>query len=225
MSFTLPERGIQMRKKWLALIGILFTILILSACSSDRGMSQEIRITADDIPPEPTQDELISSIEGSPSNQIETIIAANFPLMDTVPDDSGTTAKIYATSEFNIEELRTVITSAVEPDETSEVIDNQQIFIYPEHFVTLKPSEDDTDVLLIEVAGEAFVKRNYSPSFLSTYFTIRILDSLLGNNWSSNRTQACQTGDCYGGYTGKQSGTSKTRGNTTFRGGGPGAGK
>ncbi|WP_087971915.1 DUF4247 domain-containing protein [Oceanobacillus rekensis] len=215
-----------MQKKWIALIGILFTILILSACSSDRGMSQEIRITADDVPPEPTQDELTSSIQGSPSNQIDAIIAASFPLMDTVSDDSGTTSKIYATTEFNLEELAKVITSTIEPDETSEVVDEQQIFIYPDYFVTLKPSEDDADVLLIEVASEAFVKRNYAPSFLSTYFTIRMLDSLLGNNWSSNRTQACQTGGCYGGYTGKPSGASTgTRGRSTFRGGGPGAGK
>jgi hypothetical protein len=215
-----------LQKKPIALIGVLFTILILSACSSDRGMSQEVRITADDVPPEPSQNELISSIEQSPSEQIDAIIAANFPLMDTVSDDSGTTSEIYATTEFNLDELRAIITSAVEPDETSEVVDNQQIFIYPDYFVTLKPSEDDADVLLIEVASEAFVKRNYSPSFLSTYFTIRLLDSLLGNNWSSNRTQACQTGGCYGGYTGKQSDTSAgTRGRSTFRGGGPGAGK
>ncbi|MGJ9457212.1 DUF4247 domain-containing protein [Oceanobacillus sp. CF4.6] len=221
-----------MQKKWIAFIVLLFTILVLSACSSpfsngaDRGMSQEITITADDMPPEPSKDEIISSINQSPSKQINALIAANFPLMDTVSDDSGTTSEIYATTEFNLEELATTISSVAEPDETSEVVDNQQVFIYPDYFVTLKPSVDDADVLLIEVASEAFVKRNYAPSFLSTYFTIRMLDSLLGNNWSSNRTNACQTGGCYGGYTGKQSASSTgTRGNTTFRGGGPGTGK
>ncbi|MFC4022531.1 DUF4247 domain-containing protein [Oceanobacillus longus] len=221
-----------MQKKWIAFIVLLFTILVLSACSSpfsngaNRGMSQEITITAEDVPPEPAKDDIISSIKQSPSKQIDALIAANFPLMDTVSDDSGTTSEIYATTEFKLEELATTISSVAEPDETSEVVDNQQVFIYPDYFVTLKPSVDDADVLLIEVASEAFVKRNYSPSFLSTYFTIRMLDSLLGNNWSSNRTKACQTGDCYGGYTGKQSASSTgTRGNTTFRGGGPGTGK
>lgn len=222
-----------MPKRWMLLIGFLLMVFVLSACSSpftsgvNRGMDQEITITAEDVPEELPADEIISSIQASPSDQIDAIIASHFSLMDTVAGEEST-AQIYATAQFELEELASVITSAAEPKETSEVVDNQQIFIYPGYFVTLKPSEDDKNVLLIEVAEEAFVERNYSPSFLSTYFTIRMLDSLFGNNWSSSMSRTCQTADCYGGYTGKTSGSgmgTPNRGSTTFRGGGPGTGK
>lgn len=200
------------------LSGFILFILFLTACSSpmdnsDRGIQQEITITAESIPDESGKEEIEAAIAASPSSQIDSIIEANFPLVDVVTDES-TTAKIYATKEFILEELASVLTSKVEPEETSEVIDQQQIFIYPDYFVTLKPSVDDENVLLIEVATEQFVQRNYSPSFLQTYFGIRLLDSIFGSNWGSQRNSGT-----YSGY-----GT-PNRGNTTFRGGGPNTGK
>ncbi|RKQ29879.1 DUF4247 domain-containing protein [Oceanobacillus halophilus] len=222
-----------MPKKWMLFIGLIFMILLLTACSSpiDRGIQQESAVTAADIPNEPSQNDIKNAISNSPSNQVDAIIAANFPLIDTVTED-GTSAQIYATTQFGLSELSSVLTSNVQPDEKSEVIDDQQVFIYPDYFVTLKPSEADEDVLLIEVASETFVERNYSPSFLQTYFTIRMLDSLFGNNWTNRRTQACLTGDCYGGYSGGSAKSSKKsifgtpgRGSSSFRGGGTGFGK
>lgn len=190
--------------------------------SSNRGIQQEMTITAENIPDELEKGDIEAAITASPSNQIDAIIGANFPLIDVVSDDS-TSAEIYATKEFTLEELASLLTSKAEPEETSEIVDEQQMFIYPDYFVTLKPSADDANVLLIEVASEAFVERNYSPSFLQTYFGIRLLESIFGNNWGS---RSCVTGDCYGGYTGKKPSVSTpNRGNTTFRGGGPGAGK
>ncbi|WP_085991693.1 DUF4247 domain-containing protein [Oceanobacillus senegalensis] len=216
-----------MNKKWVFLFGLFMVALFLTACSStDRGIQQESSITVGDIPNEPSKKDIIQSIQNSPSTQIDAIIAANFPLVDVVTEDD-TTAEIYATTKFNLSELSSVLTENIKPDEESEVIDNRQIFIYPDHFVTLKPSEADNDVLLVEVASETFVERNYSPNFLSTYFTIRMLDSLFGNNWSTRRSNACVTGDCYGGYSGGSSGGFGTtrRGNSSYRGGGPSFGK
>lgn len=204
--------------------------LLLSACSSfdssTRGMSDDVSITAADIPNEPDKDTIVAAISSSPSNDIADIIGANFSLVDVVTENSNT-AEIYATTQFSLSELADVLTNAVTPDEVSELIDNQQIFIYPNDFVTIKESEADDQVLLIEVASESFVRENYSPSFLQTYFTIRLLDSLFGNNWSSQRSLACQTGDCYGGYSGRNAtdyGTTR-RGSSTYRGGGPSFGK
>ncbi|RDW21558.1 DUF4247 domain-containing protein [Oceanobacillus chungangensis] len=216
-----------MLKRWCMLSGFILFILFLTACSSpmdssERGIQQEVTVTAENIPDELEKEDIEANITASPNNQIDSIIGANFPLIDVVSDDS-TSAEIYATTKFSLEELASLITSKAEPEETSEIVDEQQIFIYPDYFVTLKPSVDDASVLLIEVANEAFVERNYSPSFLQTYFGIRLLESIFGNNWGS---RSCQTGACYGGYTGKQQGYGTTnRGNTTFRGGGPNAGK
>ncbi|MBT2216580.1 DUF4247 domain-containing protein [Virgibacillus dakarensis] len=223
-----------MRKKLSVFVGLLLIMLIATSCSSpfqefsNRGMSEEeVTITTDDIPEEPDKQELISKIKGNTSEQIDDVIEANFSLMDVVSGEGNQHAEIYATKRFALSELATVLIDAMEPEKASEVKDNQQIFIYPDHFVTLKESEEDDNVLLIEVAEDEFVRRNYSPSFLGTYFTFRLLDSLFGNNWSNRRAETCRAGDCYGGYTGKgyyPDGKPK-RGNTTFRGGGPGAGK
>ncbi len=196
--------------------------------SSNRGMEENMEIMAEDIPEQSPKETILNNLKESPSNQIDAIIASNFPQVDVVMEDDSM-AEIYATTQFQLNELSTLLTEKVQPNEVSEVVDDSQMFIYPDYFVTLKLSEADRDVLLIEVASETFVKRNYSPSFLSTYFTIRMLDSLFGNNWSSRRSQECVNHGCYGGYTGGYYGGSMSgtpnRGNSTYRGGGPGAGK
>ncbi|ASN07341.1 DUF4247 domain-containing protein [Virgibacillus necropolis] len=203
-------------------------MIIATGCSSpfsnDKGIQEEVEITANDIPEEPSKDEIINKIKNNSSNDIDDIIEANFPLMDVVQADSNS-AEIYATKRFELSELASVLTETIEPDEKSEVKDNQQIFIYPDEFVTLKVSEDDNDALIIEVAEDEFVRRNYSPSFLGTYFAFRLLDNVFGvNDWNRRRSQECRSGNCYGGYTGGGYGT-PNRGDTSFRGGGPGSGK
>jgi len=205
-------------------------ILLLAACSSDRGIQQESTVTADDVPNEPTKNDIRDAISNSPSSQIDAVIASNFPLVDTVTEDD-TRAEIYATTRFGLSELSSVLSNSFQPDEKSDVIDNQQILIYPDYFVTLRPSGADDNVLLIEVASETFVERNYSPNFLSTYFTIRMLDSLFGNNWTNRRSQSCLNGNCYGGYSGGSSSSkgslfgTPSRGNSSYRGGGTSFGK
>ncbi|MFD1349111.1 DUF4247 domain-containing protein [Oceanobacillus caeni] len=223
-----------MYKKWIVRIGLILFLLLITACSSpmpdssNRGMEENMEITAEDITEEPSKENIINNLKESPSNQIDALIASNFPQVDVVMEDDSM-AEIYATKQFQLNELSSLLTEKVKPNEESEVVDDSQMFIYPDYFITLKQSEIDRDVLLIEVASETFVKRNYSPSFLSTYFTIRMLDSLFGNNWSSRRSQDCVNEGCYGGYKGGYYGGSTSsppkRGNSTYRGGGPGAGK
>lgn len=201
-----------MLRKWSLLVGLLLLIILITACSS--GGQQELSITAEDIPEEPQKDEIAATINQSASNEINDIIEANFPLMDTV-DGKAENAEIYATDQFERTELASLISNAKEPEEISEVKDNQQILVYPDYFLTLRESDVDQDVLMIEVASDGFVRRNYSPSFLSTYFSMRLLQNMLGSdNWGNRES---------GGYAGM--GGSPNRGNTTFRGGGPGSGK
>ncbi|WP_430784786.1 DUF4247 domain-containing protein [Virgibacillus flavescens] len=215
-------------KKWSVLIGFLFILIITAGCSSsfeeERGMPEEVKINAADIPDEKTKNEIISKIKNNTSNDIEDIIEANFPLMDVVQAESSS-AKIYATDKFKLNELASVLTEAVKPEDKSEVKDNQQILIYPNDFVTLKVSPDDSDALIIEVAEDEFVRKNYSPNFLGTYFAIRLLDDVLDvDDWGKRRSRQCKSGGCYGGYSGGAYGT-PSRGDTSYRGGGPGSGK
>lgn len=193
-------------------IGLLFLLLLLGACSSE-----DETIMAEDIPEEESQQEITTTIENAANEnfEVDDVIEAAFPLITNVEGDSDN-AEIYATTRFSLQELSSLLTTGFQAEEISEVKDNQQMIIFPDYFVTLRENEADEDVLLIEVASDEFVRRNYSPNFLSTYFSIRLLESFLGNNWSRND----------GGYTGMGSmGESTRRGNTTFRGGGPGSGK
>ncbi|MGP4108300.1 DUF4247 domain-containing protein [Virgibacillus sp. L01] len=213
-------------KKWLIFTGLILIMLIMTSCAqlgpfSDRGMQEEVIITKDDVPQEPDKESIVNDLNSNNDNEIDDLIEANFPLMDVVSNESNK-AEIYATNRFDLSELSSVLTSAKKPENESEVKDDQQILIYDDTFVTLKESEDDEDVLLLEVASDEFVRRNYSPSFLSTFFAMSLLNNTFGsNNWG------CRSGNCYGGYTGKgyyPDGAPK-RGGSIFRGGGPGAGK
>lgn len=189
---------------------MLFFLLFLAACSEEIGP-----ITAEDIPNESPKEEIITTIQHSQKYDIDDIIEANFPKITTVEGDSSN-AEIYATTQFSLEELSSLLTSTTNPKEVSDIKDQQQIFIYPNDFVTLKESEADSSVLLIEVASDEFVRQNYSPNFLSTYFTLRLLEEMLGvDDWGKRG----------GSYSGMGGFDMPTRGNTTFRGGGPGAGK
>ncbi|SEQ10717.1 protein of unknown function [Virgibacillus subterraneus] len=213
-------------KKWLIFTGLILIMLIMTSCAqlgpfSDRGMQEEVIITKDDVPQEPDKESIVNELNSNKDNEIDDLIEANFPLMDVISNESNK-AEIYATNQFDLTELSSVLTSAKKPKNESEVKDNQQILIYDDSFVTLKESEDDKDVLLLEVASDEFVRQNYSPSFLSTFFAMSLLNNTFGsNNWG------CRSGNCYGGYTGKgyyPNGT-PNRGGSIFRGGGPGSGK
>ncbi|GIO23373.1 DUF4247 domain-containing protein [Oceanobacillus sp. J11TS1] len=198
-----------MFKKRSLLIGLFSLTMLLTACSEREGP-----ITAEDIPDEPSKDDIASAILWDSNGDIADIIDDNFPLMNTIKENSQT-AEIYATKEFDLTGLSSVLSTAIKPEEISEVKDNQQILIYPDDFVTLRESDEDQDVLLIEVASDEFVRKNYSSNFLSTYFTIRVLENMLGaDNWGSQSR---------GEYRGMKN--VPRRGDTTFRGGGPGAGK
>lgn len=215
-----------MNKGTSAVLG-LFILLLLSACAQTNFTEitegfTEPSASIKEIPSEPSKETMMSDIKNSSSRDIEAIIAKNFYLLDVVQGDNGN-ANIYATQRFTISELVTVLSEAIQPDQISEMKNNQQILIYPNHFVTVKTSQEDANTLLIEVASDEFVKNNYSPNFLTTYFAIRLLDDVLDvDDWGKKRINQCSNGGCYGGYSIR--GTTQ-RGMSDFRGGGPSAGK
>ncbi|MDL4841328.1 DUF4247 domain-containing protein [Aquibacillus rhizosphaerae] len=219
-----------------SIVQVLFGVLILiglTACGSSQfsglGTNEQPDVSVDNIPDEPSKQELISQIEASDSNSIEPIIANNFYLLDTVSGDNES-ANVYATKQFEMEELVSVISDSLTPDEKSEVKDNQQILIYPNHFVTFKLSEEDSSTILMEVANDNFVRNNYSPNYLNSFFTFALINRMLSaDNWAQNRRNQCSNGACYGGYSTNRSqnqgGVTSNRGMSTVRGGGPSAGK
>ena len=205
---------------------LIMVLVFLSACGETEPAS------VDEIPSEPSQAELTDQLQSSTTYDVETLMSDNFYLLDTVVSDREE-ANIYATKQFTVEEIVDVVSETIPPDETSEKKDNQQILIYPNHFVTFKQSEEDAQVTLIEVATDTFVRNNYSPNYLNGFFTYLMLDRMLStNNWGQNRQNQCTGGSCYGGYrTGTKTfgggvTTNRTnRGLSSIRGGGPSAGK
>jgi hypothetical protein len=212
-------------KYWLAGICLMF-VLVLAGCGDSNNDSASLS----DIPDEPKKETVTSKFENSVGESIETLIDNNFYLLDVVSGERSGNANVYATRLYTVEELIELFKQTEGPDEISEKKNGQQIIIYDDVFITVKPSEEDSDVTLIEVADRTFVRENYSPNYLNTFFTFALLNSLFGNNWSQSRMNTCQNGGCYGGYTStyrdNNSGSGGvSRGNSSYRGGGPSAGK
>ncbi|SNZ03823.1 protein of unknown function [Terribacillus aidingensis] len=213
-------------KYWLAGVCLLF-VLVLAGCGDSNNNDA---VSLSDIPDEPEKETVTSKFENSAGESIETLIDNNFHLLDVVSGERSGHANVYATRLYTVEELIELFKQTEGPDEISEKKNGQQIIIYDDVFITVKPSEEDSDVTLIEVADRTFVRENYSPNYLNTFFTFALLNSLFGNNWSQSRMNTCQNGGCYGGYTSSYRGNDGgsggvSRGNSNYRGGGPSAGK
>ncbi|WP_035723060.1 DUF4247 domain-containing protein [Gracilibacillus boraciitolerans] len=212
---------------------ILMAVVILTGCGSDSltdmsAFNESKTIAEEDLQVPESKNEIIDMLKNSDDSNLEALISNHFPFVDSVVGED-TTANVYGTLQFEVEELADILAEIKQPDEISDYIDGQQILVYPDQFIIIKDSEDIANATFIEVASEEFVQKNYAPNFLTTYFAIRVLDSMFGNNWVSNRRNYCRSSDCYGGYstsrTYNKGGVTKNRGLGTFRGGGPGTGK
>ncbi len=212
-------------KKMLWLL-FLVCLVLLAGCGEEQPAS------VDEIPSEDSQAVLIEQLKSKNLQDIEQLLANVFYKLDTVVSDSEQ-ATIYATKQFTLDEIVDEVTRVLPPEEISKKKDNQQILIYRNQFVTFKESEEDSQVILMEVASDAFVRNNYSPNYLNSFFAFAMLNRMLSaNNWAESRRSSCSSGSCYGGYTtgtktfGGNVTTNRTnRGMFSTRGGGPSAGK
>jgi hypothetical protein len=223
-------------KHKLLIISGLFICMLLVGCGQGQfgnisAFDGSSSVTLEDVQTEESKEEIINQLQKATTTDMAKLIADNFPFVDTAAGEN-TTSNIYATDKFEVQELAALLEEIEKPDEISDYIDNQQILIYQEDFIILKDSEELSDVVFIEVASDEFVRNNYSPDFLTTYFAIRILDDVLDvDDWAKKRKTTCQSNGCYGGYTTSQSynkgkvTNSTSRGMGSFRGGGTSAGK
>ncbi|GGD16950.1 DUF4247 domain-containing protein [Pontibacillus salipaludis] len=217
---------------------MILSLVALSGCSqglqpfdegvgdSNSGMSGSRTYT---FPEEPPKEEMLEQLSDKKKTSPEELVSSVFPLLDVVEGSSSNQeARIYVTQQFTIQELATSLTDAFPPDEKSEVKNGKQIFIYPEHFITLKESEQDEDAVLIELASDRFVRDNYSPNYFNGFFALWVLDEVLDvDDWGKKRKRICASSGCYGGYSSSKyrPGQAGSLRGSSGRGGGPGTGK
>ncbi|SFM08364.1 protein of unknown function [Gracilibacillus orientalis] len=218
-----------MNKKIGLSITLLFFILLVGCNSGNlSAFDESSSISEEDLQVAESKDDIIDQLKTSNNSDVEALISDHFPFVDSVTGED-TNANVYGTLLFEVEELADLIAEIKKPDEISDFKDGQQILAYSDLFIIIKESEELDNATFIEVGSEQFVRNNYSPNFLTTYFTIRMLDGFFGNNWVSNRRNYCGSNDCYGGYSTSRSynkgGVTKNRGLGSFRGGGPSSGK
>ncbi|KIL44328.1 DUF4247 domain-containing protein [Jeotgalibacillus soli] len=168
-------------------------------------------------------------------DDISDFISGSYQLYDTVSsaENSDDFARIYLAEDQDISSVASELQKHEEPTEMSEPRNGKQILVYDNQFVTLTESEDDSSDTIIELAGEEFVRNNYSPSFFEGYLLATFLNNIFGNSWSNDRSQACRSNPdrCYGGYgsagtfVGKNAVPSLRGGSSSVRGGGIGEGK
>ncbi|ELK47299.1 DUF4247 domain-containing protein [Halobacillus sp. ACCC02827] len=215
----------------LIFIGIIALAVIINLFNSgdaQRGMSGSVaESTYENLPEEPDRSEILEDIENSDAQSAEVLIRNNFPLLDVVNTDQGT-SEVYATRQLSLPETADALSEAIPPEEISERQDGKQVLVYDDDFVIIQESEEEPGVVTMEIASDEFVRNNYSPSFFNGLFAGYLLNRMLGsNNWYDQRRSSCQAaGDCYGGYgsynSGSGAGSIRSSNN---RGGGPGVGK
>lgn len=174
-------------------------------------------------------------LAGCGSSKVMDYIKEQFPLVDVVQSqlDSDDESYVYRAENKSVEELASELRGQEEPTEMGEYNNGKQALIYDNQFVILTQDPDNSDHTLVEVSSEEFVRDNYNPGFFQGMLLGSLLSDWFGNNWDKNRCNP-RVEDCYegygssgGGYYGSWgSGGNNTSGRgSTFRGGGPGAGK
>ncbi|KGX84476.1 hypothetical protein N783_14235 [Pontibacillus marinus BH030004 = DSM 16465] len=210
------------------LIAIL-SVLFLTSCSQgfaelDRGMQNTYT-----FPEEPSKQTLMNRMENRSFQNAEDFVSSTFPLLDKVRgNQSNQEARIYVTQRFGVKELSNIVSEKFKPDRESDYNNGKKVLIYADTFITFKQSEQSSDVTLIEIASDRFVRNNYSPNFFNGLFALWVLDEVLDvDDWGKKRRKACLSGGCYGGYSSEKyrSGSSGSFRGSSGRGGGPSSGK
>jgi hypothetical protein len=163
----------------------------------------------------------------------------NYPLVDVVKssvNDQDVT-RVFKAEGATIENVASQIQDnvSIEPVEVSEKIDDKQILVYDNYFVTMTVDPENSSNTLIEVANYGFVRDNYQPSFFNGLLVGWVLNEILDvDDWGKKQQNRCKysQGGCYGGYSvtgkgykGPVGQPSLRGGSSSVRGGGPGTGK
>ncbi|GAA0484229.1 hypothetical protein GCM10008986_06820 [Salinibacillus aidingensis] len=204
---------------------IILSLLFLSGCGSlglNRGMSgAELD--------QQSREQVEENIGGQTYADIESLLEDNFTLVDVISEGTNESTRIYATKQFTMDELSSLVQQGSDPEEVSDVQDQKQIFIYQDDILTLQMDENEDGLLLMELATTEFVRNHYSPNFFNGFFALWLLDDVLDvDDWAKKRTRRCAGGDCYGGYMNSKKYRSGDVGSFRgffSRGGGPGVGK
>lgn len=162
------------------------------------------------------------------------VVKKHYTINDTVKSsvDSSDTARIFTAKNKSINQVKSVLTKEMKPSKVSDKANGKQALVYDNYIVTLTQDDKNPKNTNIEVATYGFVRDNYRPSFFQGLLTYYFLSHLFGvNNWASRQNSRCiQTNGCYRGYN-QSGGRYKGPGSkplfrsSTFRGGGPNAGK
>ncbi|MRG87700.1 DUF4247 domain-containing protein [Salinibacillus xinjiangensis] len=176
------------------------SLLFLSGCNSiadPLGFTESSDAVLDTV----TKEEVQANIKNENYTSIEDMLDGNFTLVDVISEGTNQTTNIFATRQFTLNELSSLIQKGTNPDEVSEVQDNKQILIYNDEILTLQVDEKDPDLVLAEVATKEFVREHYSPNYFNGFFALWVLDEVLDvDDWGKKRANACKQGNCYGGY-------------------------
>ncbi|MFC7393659.1 DUF4247 domain-containing protein [Scopulibacillus cellulosilyticus] len=162
------------------------------------------------------------------------IIQKKYETDDTVKSSvhSSDTDRVFIAKNKSINEVAESLEKAKKPKEISGKVDQKKVLVYDKYFVILTPDNKNASNTRIEVATYGFVRDNFQPSFFDHLLSFYLLDKLLGvHDWAYRQGHRCyETGGCYQGYN-QSGGHYKGPGSkplfrgSSFRGGGPDAGK
>ncbi|MBN3527412.1 DUF4247 domain-containing protein [Paenibacillus apiarius] len=104
-------------------------------------------------------------------------LSESYPL-ESVTREGQSTSYIYRAAGTSVPDAAQAIADKRKPEQISENSDERMFLVYRDELIQIQQDPNNPEDSLIEVDSKEYVRQNYDRSFLETYITYKILDSL-----------------------------------------------
>ncbi|WP_068773705.1 DUF4247 domain-containing protein [Paenibacillus sp. FJAT-26967] len=121
-------------------------------------------------------------------------VQQHYPLISAEGSGSNL-SKVYLAENTSVQEAAQELAAQESPKEMSQPSEDQMFLIYGDRVVNLQRDEKNSVNTLIQIDSIGYAREHYSPSFLQTFLTVAMLQSVFGGGWINQRRA-----DDYRGY-------------------------
>ncbi|MEY9092762.1 DUF4247 domain-containing protein [Paenibacillus sp. RC84] len=106
----------------------------------------------------------------------------------TSADGSGSNlSKVYTAENKDVPAVAKELADREKPREISKESQDQMFLLYPDKVINLQRDDQNPANTLVQVDSIQYAREHYSPSFLQTFLTVAMLQSVLGGGFFNSR--------------------------------------
>ncbi|MFE6798878.1 DUF4247 domain-containing protein [Paenibacillus chitinolyticus] len=106
----------------------------------------------------------------------------------TSADGSGSNlSKVYTAENKDVPTVAKELAAREKPREISKESQDQMFLLYPDKVINLQRDDQNPANTLVQLDSIQYAREHYSPSFLQTFLTAAMLQSVLGGGFLANR--------------------------------------